>query len=88
MNKLIFNPLSGKFDFVGAATIFEVAAVEVTTPNAWTNVPLNQITTVGSVEIYDQTNKESVIVDSRVNGSTVEIRSRQTKIYSIRVEGY
>jgi len=87
MNKIAFNPLTGKFDLVGGAS-FEAVAVTITTANVWTNVPLTAITMPHNAETYNQANNEKVTIDVRINGSVVEIRSKQLRTYTIRVEGY
>jgi hypothetical protein len=87
MNKIAFNPLTGKFDLVGGAS-FESVAVTVTSANVWTSVPLTTITMPHNAETYNQTNNEKVTIDVRINGSAVEIRAKQLRTYTIRVEGY
>lgn len=100
-----WNPLSGKFDLVAEPSTvagpagpsgppgppggFETVAVSTVAAGVWQNVPLTIIVGVVDVVVYDQSNREKVEIDTRINiDNTVDIRSSLVKTYTVHVLGY
>jgi hypothetical protein len=67
---------------------FEIIPATISAPNVWHPVPLLIITYVVDVVAYDQSNREKVEIDVKINADqTVEVRSKLTKTYNIHVSG-
>ena len=67
---------------------FEIIPITIAEPLTWYPVPLSIITYVVDVVAYDQTNREKVEIDVRINlNQTVEVMSKLTKTYNIHVSG-
>ena len=89
-----FNPLTGSFNIVpeavgggGSPFSFEIIPVTVTAANTWTAVPLSAITQVVDIEIFDQFNKEKVLIDSRIISGGAEIRSKKITTFTVHIQG-
>lgn len=96
-SKGIFLKVNGEWIFQGTlnsptsfgSALFEEVAVAVTA-NVWTLVPLSQINKVSDATIFDNLNAEEVEIAWRIvgGGSQVEINSKKSTTYTVRVEGF
>jgi len=84
-----FNPITGKLDLSGdgASLYFEIVPVTITASNTWTSVPVTTITNVLDIEVYDQSNQEKVLIDSRIVSGGAEIRSKKLATFTVHIEG-